>query len=237
MLYHGYCVEALAYRYYCTICMFPLHIYRGVIEVLFVNANPRFENWKSSTTSLRHYIPLCNIFQKNYLLTNFLIVLNGLDRSDRGEAATPPKQVNFAPPTFLKEASAVTFPICAPALEAINILKGEMIDYIVDVVGSITVQCTTGIIHACWTYQQETRSWSCLSYKVETLKNVCVRIVWKYNLNVRQDSLCARLGSSNCRKVMQIAALSSCHEDNGLAGKPSFLFPRRFPVGFFSHFF
>ena len=47
-----------------------------------------------------------------------MIVLNGLDRDDKGEAATPPKG---APTIFLKEASAVTFPIFAPALEAIRV--------------------------------------------------------------------------------------------------------------------
>jgi len=90
-----------------------------------------------------------------------LIVLNGLDRLDKGEAATPPKHENFAPLTLLKETSEVTFPIFAPALEALNMVRGEMIDYMVNVVGGITVQCTcrNTVMHACsWTYQQERRS-------------------------------------------------------------------------------
>jgi len=36
---------------------------------------------------------------------------------------------------------------------------------------------------------------------------------------------------------MRIASLSSSDEDNGLVGKTSFSFPRRFSGGLFSHFY
>ena len=57
-----------------------------------------------------------------FYLTTFLIVLKGLERLANEEADTPlvPRE-NFAPaPTFLKDFSAVTFPIFTPCLDAIK---------------------------------------------------------------------------------------------------------------------
>lgn len=57
-----------------------------------------------------------------FYLTTFLIVLKGLERLANEEADTPLPRENFAPaPTFLKDFSAVTFPIFTPCLDAIKI--------------------------------------------------------------------------------------------------------------------
>ena len=95
-----------------------------IYSVVTTNTWNRIELNQNKTTHYPRNQPLEESDTVTYL-TIFLMVLNGFERSPRGETYFAPKS-NFAPaPTYWKDFSAATFPIFAPfPVERYDIFHG-----------------------------------------------------------------------------------------------------------------